>query len=340
MVFIQSPSNWIVRGHDWAVNHFRKSLRNDRFRHAYLITGIPSIGKSHLAHYIAMTLNCTAEEEEQRPCGQCRSCKLLLSGNHPDMIYSETDPVTGVLKIDEIRNATRLLALKPYSSKYRVALFHDFDHAQGRAQDAILKTLEEPAPHAVLILMATNPEILLPTITSRCQPIRLQPVATKIIQETLSEYGVAEQDAEFLARLSNGRIGWAIQVLQDETILEQRKQALDMLEEIVKGNRVARFKLADDLSKDARKEKQSLRTLLELWLTYWRDVYLLALDIPIKPSNNDYHISMQQLLQRSDVDDAKRALDATQELLDNLTTNVNLRLALEVLFLDYPGLVR
>lgn len=327
--------NWHIYGHDWAVDHLRKGMLNNRVRHAYLISGVPAIGKLRLATQFAMALNCTAENMKERPCGECRSCKKALSGNHPDMLYAEHDPNTGALKIDEIRRVTGLIALKPYETRYRVAIFQDFHRAAGNAQDALLKTLEEPPPHAILLLLTPSLDPILSTITSRSQIIHLRPVAVDDIRETLMmQNDVEESHADLLARLSGGRIGWAINAIQDPETLTQREEALNLLDEITRNNRKFRFDLAQNLGKD----KDSLRILLELWLTYWRDLLLLAENSPVKPSNVDRQVALQQLVYTVSADDTFKAIKATQTMLGYLKWNVNVRLALEVMFLDYPGL--
>lgn len=337
--------NWPVYGHDWAVEYLRKGMLHGRIRHAYLITGPRSIGKNTLAHAFAMALQCTesgaptlfdSNPDLTQPCGHCRSCRLISSGNHPDMLYAENDPVSGALKIDAIRAVTRLIALKPYDSRFRIAIFRDFDRTQPRAQDALLKTLEEASPHAILILLADSVEKILPTIISRCQVIRLRPPSTEVVGAALEKMGADPEQSSLLARLSGGRIGWAIQALQDPEQLEQRTQALNLLDEALRGGRARRFAIAEGLDRDSRADKQSLRLLLELWLSYWRDVLLRTLDNPVKPSNIDRYVEIQQIVQRINPQAAQQALRATQRTLNLLDTNANVRLALEILFLDYP----
>lgn len=327
-----------IQGHDWAVDYLRKSMIHQRVRHAYLITGTQSIGKSTLAHAFAMALNCQHEDITQRPCMQCRSCQLVMSGNHPDLLYSETDPKSGALKIEAVREVTRLIALKPYDSRYRVALFHDFDQAQPRTQDALLKTLEEPPPHAILIVIAENAGKILSTITSRCQLIPLRPASTETVSRILQERGADEETATLLSRLSSGRIGWALDALDNPEVLEYRREIIEELLTIIQGNRAARFDIAEKLGKIASKDKNALRYRLEMWQTYWRDALLLAENSPIKPCNVDFHVELQQLVQRIEPEDAYEALQATQETMRQLNTNANVRLLLEVTFLNYPGL--
>jgi len=327
--------NWPVYGHDWAVEHLRKGLANRRIRHAYLITGPEGVGKNTLARAFAQALNCTHPDESARPCGECRSCRLIASGNHPDLLYAELDPNTGALKIEEVRSVTQRIALKPYEARYRIAIFRDFDHARGQAQDALLKTLEEPPPHALLILLAPSAESLLPTITSRSQMIPLRPVAADAVRDVLIEHkGASPEQADLLAGLSGGRIGWAIRALEDASILEQRNEALTLLENLLDGTRAKRFEIADDLSKD----KLALYPLLELWQSYWRDVVLMCENAPVPPANRDHGAAIERLSARLTAAEALAALEATWTMLNTLNLNVNLRLALEVMFLDYPGL--
>ena len=328
---------WPVDGHDWAVEHLQKSMAHGRIRHAYLIAGPEGVGKETLARAFAMTLNCKHPDPSLHPCGECSSCRRIVSGNHPDVLYTQTDANTGALKIEEIRAMTGRIALKPFEGPYRIAIFRDFDHAQPRAQDALLKTLEEPPPQAVLLLLAPSTDMILPTITSRSQVIHLRPVATQKISDLLfAKYGADAQMASVLAHISGGRIGWALSALQNPEVLEQREQQLALLEEILQSNRAGRFGHAESLSKD----KQALFPLLELWLTYWRDLVLICERSELEVSNYDHAPALEQLAHYVQPDEALAALNATQTALQTLHTNANTRLLLEVLFLDYPGLSR
>ena len=316
-------NSWGIHGHDWAVEYLQRGMEHNRIRHAYLFTGTSSIGKNTLAHAFAMALNCQDD--------RCR--KLIMNGNHPDMIYSETDSRTGTLKIESIRSVSNRIAMKPYDGRYRIAIFQDFDHAQPRAQDALLKTLEEPPPSAIIMLLAESTESLLATITSRVQTIYLRPVEADVIRDTLMQhYQTDEATATLLARFSGGRIGWAIQAAQDESILERRTYALDLLEQIIRADRIERFQLADDLSKD----KLALEPLIELWLTYWRDLLLLSEGSPVKTCNVDRQDKLEQFMYQLDTESIIKALKATQTFQRQLPISLNMRLALEVLFLDYP----
>ncbi|MFW5692147.1 MAG: DNA polymerase III subunit delta' C-terminal domain-containing protein, partial [Chloroflexota bacterium] len=198
------------------------------------------------------------------------------------------------------------------------------------------KTLEEPPPHAVLILIASALEPILPTIVSRSQAITLRPVAAQLIQSVLVErFDVPPDQADLLARFSGGRIGWAISAAQNPEMLDQRSQALDLLESTVRMNRAGRFDLAGSLSRD----KSALMPLLELWVTYWRDLLLHVEGSPVRLCNIDRVAGIEQLAYDVTPETALKALKSTQEMLNQLGYNINLRLALETMFLEYPGLL-
>lgn len=328
-------NEWSIFGHDWAVQYLRQSLQHGRVRHAYLIVGTPNIGKHLLAHTFASALNCTAPDIALRPCGTCRSCRLMVSGNHPDMIYAELDPNSGILKIDAVRAVIGKLAMKPYEARYRVAIFDEFDRTQARTQDAMLKTLEEPPAHAVIILIASGLESILPTILSRSQIIHLRPVSIETSYHVLRQhYGADDDTAQHLAHFCGGRIGWAISALHNPETLDQRATALDLFEQALSGMRHVRFDLADGLSKD----KLALFPLLELWLTYWRDILHVIEGEQHSLCNIDRLDKIRQFAKVMSVEDVLKGIRATQTTLSQLNANINLRLRLEVMFLDYPYL--
>jgi DNA polymerase-3 subunit delta' len=326
---------WGVYGHDWAVDQLRRSLLHDRIRHAYLVLGAEGVGKETLARGLAMALNCLEDDGSRRPCGVCRICRQIQSGNHADVLYSQVDATSGLLRIEELRTMTGRIALKPYDARFRIAIFRDFDRAQARAQDALLKTLEEPPPHAVLVLLAQAQESILPTIISRSQLIHLRPVRFDTLKAALMAHaGIDAELAALLAGLSGGRMGWALQALEDGKILEARSEALTLLESLLGKNRAGRFATAEELAK----EKLSLTSLLELWQSYWRDLLHMCGGSGLPPVNVDHAAALARLASMITLDDALRALRATQTLLQALSTNANARLAMEIMFLDYPGL--
>ncbi|MHB8625082.1 MAG: DNA polymerase III subunit [Aggregatilineales bacterium] len=324
-------TDWGVAGHEWAVTHLARSLANDRLRHAYLITGPSGVGKSTLALGLACAANCLSEI---RPCGHCRACRLILAGSYADVSLIRAEDKT--LKIDQIREMQRTLALRPVEARYRVVILENFHEASGGAADALLKTLEEPPPSVILILTAERADGLSPTIRSRCQPLALRPLPAGIVRAELEKRGLAEgEQALLLAQLSGGRLGWALHAAGDETALTERTSALDMLEAAVSAERIGRFQTAERLAVDA---KDRLPDILALWQSYWRDVLLLVSAAPVEIVNRDRRHMLEQLAAGLHIDDVTRVLASIRSTARYLEQNVNARLALEVLMLDLPRL--
>ncbi len=334
---VDNGANWGLIGHEWAVDFLRRGLLHQRSRHAYLITGAPSLGKMTLALAFAMALNCEQADIAARPCGVCRTCRSISQGNNPDLIVQGTE-AGKPLKIDAIRHVARLLALQPYASRYRIAIFDGFDLAPPLAQDALLKTMEEPASYAVILLLANSSERLLPTIRSRAQTIPLRPLPLQLVKAQLLRQGCAEELADLIARQSAGRIGWALAALEDEEVLAFRQEMLDLLRDILAGARLARLKASEQLSRKVGRDKALLRDILEIWTTFWRDVLLSCYDSPVKPCNSDRMEQIRTLAARVEAQSALQALTATQGAIASLNTNANIRLLLDALMLDFPGL--
>lgn len=328
--------NWTLIGHEWAVAQLSKSMAHDRLRHAYLVTGPASVGKTTLVQTLAQALNCTgAAEPRLRPCGECRTCRLIARGVHPDVPTIEAERVGGRLKIEQIRELQSTLALRPVEARYRVPIILRFHEATPAAQDALLKTLEEPPDYVVLLLTAESTDSLLDTIISRCQPIVLRPLPLQQTAEALrARFGVPDDMADLLARLSGGRLGWAVRAAEDPDILTDRTKALDQLEKLLEADLITRFHYAEALAKD----KPALQAMLPLWQTYWRDIALLASQSRVPVVNADRMQRLRFVAERAGAEAAGRALEAVCRTMDYLSRNVNTRLAAEVLMLDLPVL--
>ncbi|WP_119065341.1 DNA polymerase III subunit delta' [Aggregatilinea lenta] len=321
---------WPVIGHEWAIEHLDRALRHNRMRHAYLITGPGHIGKTTLARAFAAALVCTGEHA---PCGECRACRLIAHSSHPDLTIIDSGEKGSVLKIEQVRDLQQVLSLRPYEARYRVAILRRFHEANPAAANALLKTLEEPTRDVVIILTAESTDALLPTIVSRCQPIQLRPLPLQTVRDALVErYDAPPEQAEMLARLSGGRIGWAIAALQAPEELELRQQAVVLLEQALQGKRRERFKLVEGMPGD----KGALLPLLDVWQGYWRDALLLASGSQAPITNYDHAEQLSALAQAIGTAAAHHALDATCRTIVALGKNANARLALEVLMLDYP----
>ncbi len=319
-----------IIGHEWAVDLLLKGLTIGRVSHATLIVGPPNIGKATIARVFAQALNCTGEAPV--PCGECVSCRKVISGNHPDVRVLDAPGQS--LKIDEVRGLQRELSLSPHESRWRVVVLCEFERATAEAANALLKTLEEPPAQVVLILTATEADVLLPTIVSRCQVLSLRPLPVTLVKEALvSRWGADPVQAELLARLSGGRLGWAVRALEDEELLARRDEHLGDLASLMSKGRVDRLAYAAGLSRDP----ESAKGALALWLGWWRDVLLLASGSRVPVTNVDQGAMLHQQAEQVTLRQAQRMVAQLQSTIRNLDQNVNLRLALEVLLLSLPS---
>lgn len=322
-----------IVGHEWAVEMLASAIQNDRIGHAYLITGPVQVGKTTLAITFAMALNCLSEGA--RPCGRCRPCTLIAAQRHPDvsMVAPEiSSRGKKTIKIDTMRDLQRKLQLAAVEARHKVGIITEFDATNTNAANAFLKTLEEPPGDTILILTATEADALLDTIKSRCRVVAIRPIPTQQIQQALvTRWRVSAEQAHLLAHLANGRFGWAVNASQDPTLIQQRLDQLSLLREILSSNIVGRFKHAEKLAKQPEK----LFDLLNMWLTWWRDLVLLTHDTD-QLINIDERTRLEQLKSTWETDDILASLNQTSAILWQLERNVNIRLALENLFLIYP----
>ena len=234
--------------------------------------------------------------------------------------------------MDQIREVRRALTLKPYQAKYRVALFLRFQEASEGAANALLKTLEEAPEYAILVLTADGPEQLLPTITSRCEVLRLRPLPAETIESYLQQHGAGAEQAHLIAHVSSGRPGYALHLLNDESALELRAERLTDLQQLLSSTRVQKFDFAEKMAKD----KEAMRQILLVWLSYWRDVLLRASGAKAPIVNVDQSESIMSLAQALEMGRARRVVENLEAALNRLEHNVNARLLAEVLLLDLP----
>lgn len=328
---------WDIYGHDWVVTLLKKHAAGGNLRHAYLFVGAEGVGRRTLALRFAQALNCSQPPAPGEFCGTCRDCRQIQSMQYPDL--SLVTPAEGHqdILIDQIRELQHTLALAPYSARYRIALIPNFQKLTVQAQNALLKTLEEPQDKVIILLTVNALESLLPTIVSRCEVIRLHPVSLTDAQTYLASVrGLDRPQAELIAHISGGRIGAAIRMVDDQAILSHRKGVLDDLLSLLSAPLYERFKLAEDLSRPYDQARQQAGEVLPVWLTFWRDVFIRTSGADLPPVNIDFLDQVDQIAGILDEGEARELVVAHEKAYQQLDLNANVRLLIENLMVQWP----
>ncbi len=320
-------------GHQWAVDLLAQHVAMQRERHAYLITGAQGVGRKTLALRFAQALNCPNPPSPGQPCLNCSTCKRMGALQHPDLTVLEAAHEGEILRIDQVRELQHNLSLAPYEARYRIALILRFEEANTSTANAMLKTLEEPPSQVVVLLTAKSVENLLPTIVSRCEVLRLRPLSAEETSDGLQALkGVPKEQADSLAHISGGRPGYALRLYEQPRLLEQRQGWLEELLRLLASSRGERFAFA----RESVEHADELRSQLQVWLTFWRDVLITAAGISSSLTNLDHLSRIKQLAGEIGLHNAQFYVNAIEDTMERIDHNVNPRLAMEVLLMDYP----
>lgn len=257
-----------IAGQRIIVESLRNAIKNDMITNGYIFSGPEGYGKKYIANIFTMALNCSGEASH-RPCGSCSSCIRISSRNHPNLEIVK--PTGQSIKIKQIRQIISDTAKKPFESGYKMIIIENAEKMTNDAQDAFLKTLEEPPANTIFLLLAENHNLLLPTIVSRCQVYQFKPVDRSEMKDFIEvRYDYVPKDVEAAVRQSNGSIGKALELLKDKEGLRVSSKYIDILEKTLMGNGSEALLLASEIVVN----KEEAEEFLEFSLAWFRDVMI------------------------------------------------------------------
>ena len=307
-----------IVGHEQIKEHMQAAIRDKKPFHAYLFQGEEGVGKEALARTFAAGLQCQSESAD-KPCKECVSCRQMESGNQPDVIWVTREKAS--LGVDEIREQLcNTMDIKPFSSPYKIYLVPEAEKMTEAAQNALLKTIEEPPEYGIVILMTSNISALLPTIQSRCLTMEFRPLSTAVVESYVKEHcQVPDYQARASAAFAQGNLGKAMRYAKSEDFIERKDHIISLL------RHVEQMDLSEMLAviKDLGTRKDEVRDYIDLMVLWYRDV-LLFKDEASYISREASHRSYEKI---------EEILQAFEKAKVRLRANVNFDITMELMLL-------
>ena len=318
-----------ILGNEMVKDHFKRAIENHKISHAYILTGEAGMGRKSIANAFAMTLLC--EKGGSEPCMSCHSCKQVMSGNHPDLIYV-THEKPGSIGVDDVREQINdTIMIRPYSSYYKIYIVDEAEKMTVQAQNALLKTIEEPPSYAVIILITTNQEAFLPTILSRCVQMKLKPLKDFTIKSYLTQnLHIAEKDADICAAFARGNLGKAIHLASSDEF----KELFQKVMVLVKNVGTMDISMLLDCIREMKEQNFDIGEVLDLMQLWYRDVLMFKVtkDMNLLIFKDEYKM-INETGEKVDYAGLEAILAAIDTARTRLNANVNMELAMELLLL-------
>ncbi len=318
-----------IIGHDQIKEHFQKAIETHKVSHAYILTGEAGMGRKSLANAFVLSLLC--EKGRKEPCMECHACKQVLSGSHPDLIYVTHEKPSSI-GVDEIREQINdTIMVRPYSSYYKVYIVDEAEKMTVQAQNALLKTMEEPPSYGVIILLTTNQDAFLPTILSRCVQLKLKPLRDFVVKSYLMEtMHIDEADADVYAAFARGNLGKAITIASSDDFKFLHQEMRHLLKHI----REMDISELLDYIHTLKEKNMDIQECLDFMQMWYRDVllYKVAKDINLLIFKDEYS-TVSEMGQKSSYEGLENILQAVDKARVRLNANVNMELALELMLL-------
>ena len=323
-----------ILGHEKPIRLLQQAIKTDKVVHSYLFLGNEGIGKKQVALEFSKAINCLGRGPETgEACDRCLSCKKVDDGFHPDVLLLEPEKHT--LKVEQVRQMQRDLAYRPYEGRRRVCIIAAADRMAPNMSNTLLKTLEEPPLHTVIILLANNPRLLLPTILSRCQAVRFNPLPASLVAQWLvKEKGFGEEEAHLLASLSEGSPGRAL-ALQEEL---KEIPRVDLLKGWL-GVKALSLEAMEKWAESLPSDREHLVSVLEVGKTLLRDLVVVkAVQDPSKLIHGDLREEMEPIAAQWALPVLLNRIDVLHQTLLAVSPgrgNANTKLALEAMMLSW-----
>lgn len=318
-----------IVGHEQLIRHLKAAHINERVSHAYIFEGEAKSGKMMLARAFAQTLECEMGGEEA--CGECISCKQMASGNHPDVKFvTHEKPAT--ISVDDIRTQINAdIAVRPYASRYKIYIVDEAEKMNEQAQNALLKTIEEPPAYGIILLLTSNLSRLLPTILSRCTVLNLKPVEDeKIISLLTRKYQIPDYRAKTCAAFAKGNVGAAISMAVSDDFTELLGRVLHIAKTI--GERDV-YELST-WAKEIAADKETPLQIIDMLMTWYRDVLVAkASGDESLMVYKDEAYALKRQAETYSYEGLQRIFDMLEETRARLASNVNPEASLEIMLL-------
>ena len=318
-----------IIGHERQISLLRKMLRSGIIPHAFIFYGVPGIGKYTTARAFAKALHCTLQKDDF--CEVCTSCQKIERKTHPDVLFLEPLEDKKTITIAQLRDMQEQIAYRPFEGRWKIVIIDDADRLQPESANCLLKTLEEPPDHTVLILIATSTTALLPTVLSRCQHVRFSPLAqAEMVMYLCKNRGTTQQDAACVASYAQGSIGRAL-LLLDEDFLKQRTQLIPLL---ISGTAQQATESLSFAKKHAN-ENPLDSYAFEFLRCWYRDILLLKSGITDTELlyNRDIVASLQKAAVHETYTGLIKKIARIHQVQQGAALNFNVQLALESILL-------
>ncbi len=300
-----------------ALEMLRRDVKMNTVRQGYIFEGSDGIGKKTVARLFAQMVFCT---EENKPCGKCHGCSMFNAGSHPDFFVLEESPV----KIDSVRRMNDELFVKPLISDRKVFIVEHADEMNQESQNAFLKSFEEPPRYAVIILVTSSVHRLLPTIVSRGTRVQFVPFSQGEIEKFLCDkYSLTGARASFVARYSAGVVGRAVEICEDEDILERRDGIIRALTEMTH-EKVTILKVVEAMGATGRDMPQDADFYFDVFTSCFRDVAAIKAGGEI--INRDYNDALELFAKNMKGSSARRVIDIASDVKARLDANIKAKM--------------